>query len=146
LLPQLRKLNANIQDLSLPAAGGAQAFVVVSLRAASAGLVRQVAAVLWGCDALRFTKFLVFVDSEVNVHDSLAVLTAVGVNVNLERDWFTYDGPPRANESAGETSHLVRRIGLDATRGMPHKNAVGSAAGEEIVRAVTARWAEYGLP
>jgi 4-hydroxy-3-polyprenylbenzoate decarboxylase len=146
LLPQLRKLNANIQDLSLPAAGGAQAFVVVSLRTASAGLVRQVAAVLWGCDALRFTKFLVFVDSEVNVHDSLAVLAAVGANVNLERDLFTYDGPPRANESAGETSHLVRRIGLDATRGMPHKNAVGSAAGEEIVRAVTARWAEYGLP
>jgi len=145
LLPQLRTLNANIRDFSLPAAGGPHAFAVVSLANVSAGLVRQVAAAIWGSDALKFTRFLAIVDADVNVQDAVRVLSVIGAHVAPERDVFTFDGPIHTGDPAVDGGRLARRIGIDATRKPGTSGVAGSGASEETLRLVTARWAEYGL-
>lgn len=147
LLPQLRALNANIVDFSLPAVGGPHAFAVIALAHASPGLVRQVAAAIWGSSALKFTRFLAIVDAEVNVHDGQQVLAAIGTHVAAERDVFSHDGPSHITDPVFESRPLARRLGIDATRKANRPAASsGPAAGEETIRLVTARWAEYGLP
>lgn len=145
LLTQLRTLNPNIRDFCLPAVGGPHAFAVVSLASASAGLVRQVAAAVWGSDALRFTRFLAIVDADINVHAPSHVLSAIGANVAPERDVFMFDGPAYSGDLEVASAQLSRRIGIDATsKGGLHATS-RAAAGEEALRLVTARWAEYGL-
>jgi 4-hydroxy-3-polyprenylbenzoate decarboxylase len=145
LLPQLRTLNPNIRDFCLPAVGGPHAFAVVSLANASAGLVRQVAAAVWGSDVLRFTRFLAIVEADVDVHEPSQVLSAIGANVAPERDVFTFDGPAYASDQATGSAQLSRRIGIDATPKGGLQATSRAPAGEETLRLVTARWAEYGL-
>lgn len=144
LLPQLRTLHPNIHDVSLPAVGGLHAFAVVSLRQASPGRVRQAAAAIWGSDALRFTRYLAVVNTDVNVHDVSQVLAAIGMHAVPERDVFTFDGPARPGEAATR-GPLARRMGIDATRKPDEHGVAHATAGEETLRLVTARWAEYGL-
>ncbi len=147
LLSQLRTRNASIVDFSLPAMGGPHAFAVISLAGASAGLSRQVAAMAWASEPLRFTRFLAVVDAEVNVHDARQVLAAIGAHADPGRDVFSFDGPAHAADLV-VVGGLARRLAVDATRkGSPLVAGLAAgAASEEAVRLVTARWAEYGLP
>jgi 4-hydroxy-3-polyprenylbenzoate decarboxylase len=145
----LRSLTPYITDLSLPVAGGPHGFAVVSFRKRFPFHSRQIAAALWGNDALKFTKVLILVDSDVDVHDVARVATQVGANVAPERDVISFDGPAHATDPAGTLGSLARRLAIDATAKLPGEQSGGCPApldaGEETRRQVSARWAEYRL-
>jgi 4-hydroxy-3-polyprenylbenzoate decarboxylase len=145
----LRSLNPDIADLSLPVAGGPHGFAVVSFNKRFPFHSRQIAAALWGNDALKFTKVLILVDAGVDVHDVARVATQVGANVAPERDVISFDSPAHAADHAGTLGSLARRLAIDATTKLSAEQSGGSPApldaGEEIHRQVTARWAEYRL-
>jgi 4-hydroxy-3-polyprenylbenzoate decarboxylase len=145
----LRVQTPDVTDLSLPVAGGPHAFAVVSFKKRFPFHSRQIAAALWGNDAFKFTKVLILVDSDIDVHDVARVATQVGANVAPERDVIPFDGPAHATDHVGTLHPLARRLAIDATAKLPGEQAGGCPApldaGEEIRRQVTARWAEYRL-
>jgi 4-hydroxy-3-polyprenylbenzoate decarboxylase len=149
LLPALRRIAPDIVDLHLPALGGLDRYAFVALRKRYDFQARQVAAALWGSDALRFTKFLVLVDHDVNVHDVERVLENVGANVAPDRDLFSFDGPAHGSDHAGSLGPLARHLAIDATAKLPGEQQGAWPArldpGDEVHQLVTARWAEYRL-
>jgi 4-hydroxy-3-polyprenylbenzoate decarboxylase len=145
LLPAVRTLAPGVVDLHLPALGGLHRFAFVSLAKTYPFEARQVASALWGSAALRFTKFLMLVDADVNVRDIEAVLAEVGANASPQRDVFSYDGPT----PDGVISGLSRHVGIDATTKIPGEQGGPAAerliASSEVQQLVTSRWNEYGL-
>ena len=145
----LRSQMPDITDVSLPAAGGQHGFAVVAFQKRFPFHARQIAAALWGGEALRFTKFLILVDTGIDVHDAARVATQVGACVAPERDVIFFDGPAYVADHAGTLYPLARRLAIDATAKLPGEqsgNWPGALdAGDEIRRQVTARWAEYKL-
>ncbi len=148
LLPAVRTTSPDVVDLHLPAYGGLHHFAFVSIRKTHPFQARQAASALWGSAALRFTRFLIVVDAEVNVRDAQQVLSEVGAHASVERDVFSYDGPTHASDSTGPIA-LGRHLGIDATTKIAGEQSGAApqrlSAGEEIIARVTARWAEFKL-
>jgi 4-hydroxy-3-polyprenylbenzoate decarboxylase len=145
----LASVAPDVVDLHLPVLGGSHRFAFVSMRKRYPFHARQVAAALWGTEALKFTKFLILVDHGVQVHDLGVVLKHVGANVLPERDVFAFDGPVHGSDHAVGPALLARHLAIDATAKLAGEQPGGwpgaLEAGEEIRQLVTARWAEYKL-
>ncbi|MBI3836776.1 MAG: UbiD family decarboxylase [Planctomycetia bacterium] len=150
LLAPLRAAVPSLIDLHLPAYGGLDRWAFVSIRKTYPFQARQVASALWGSPVLKYTKFVVVVDEQVNVHDAPSVLAEVGANVAPERDVFPYDGPAHASDHANSMAPLGRHLGIDATAKIAGEQSgawpAPLATSEEIKQLVTARWGEYKLP
>lgn len=149
LLPAVRSVAPDVVDLHLPALGGRHRYAFASIRKRYPFHGRQVAAALWGTEALRFTKFLILVDHDVDVHDVRHMLAQVGANAAVERDVFSFEGPAHGSDHSAGSAPLAGRLAIDAT-----DKVVGEQSGDwperlaadEQTRAlVTARWAEYQL-
>lgn len=149
LLPALASVAPDVVDLHLPILGGLHRFAFVSIRKRYPFHARQIAAALWGTESLKFTKFLILVDHDVNVHNLGRVLELVGANVAPERDVFPFDGPGHSSDHAGGPTLLGRHLAFDATAKLAAEQS-GTwpevlDVGEEMRRQVTARWTEYKL-
>jgi 4-hydroxy-3-polyprenylbenzoate decarboxylase len=99
---------------------------------------------------MMFSKFIVIVDEDVNVHDEQAVLFAVGANVDPRRDTFIVDGPLDILDHAAPFEGAGSKIGIDATRKIAGEGVVRDwpmpmTMTEEVKRLVEGRWREYGL-
>jgi 4-hydroxy-3-polyprenylbenzoate decarboxylase len=139
----------DVVDLHLPPLGGMHRFAFVSMRKRYPFHARQIAAALWGTEALTFTKFLILVDHDVDVHDASRVLELVGANVAPQRDVFPFDGPSHSSDHAAGPAPLGRHLAFDATAKIAGEQS-GTwpellDAGDDVRRQVTARWAEYKL-
>ncbi len=148
LLPALRTLAPGIVDLHLPALGGLHNYAFVSIHKSYPFHARQVASALWGSQSLRFIKFLVLVDAEVNVRQARDVLAEIGANAAPDRDMFSYDGPI-AGAEPGSLAQFGRHVGIDATTKIAGEQVGPTTkrlnADTEIDELVDRRWSEYGL-
>lgn len=149
VLPALRTASPDVVDVHLPPAGGPHRFAFVALRKRYPFHARQVAAALWGTEALKFTKFLVLVDQDVNVHEPSRVWELVGANVAPGRDVFHFEGPAHPSDHATGAEPLARHLAIDATAKIDGERQGGWPelldAGRELREQVSARWAEYQL-
>lgn len=149
LLPALRAIVPELVDLHLPAFGGQHDYAFVAMRKRYPFHARQIAAALWGSTALGFTKFLILMDAEVNVHDVPRVLAEVGANVAPECDIFAHDGPAHTASHANSLGLLSRHVAIDATAKIAGERTGASPAplvvDDETRQRVTSRWAEYKL-
>ena len=149
LLAALGTTAPDVVDLHLPLFGGMHRFAFVAMRKRYPFHARQIAAALWGSEALKFTKFLILVDHDVNVHDAGRVVELVGANVAPERDVFPFDGPAHSSDHSSGPAPLGRHLAIDATAKIAGEQSGAWPelldAGEEVRRQVTARWAEYKL-
>ncbi|HEX3725931.1 MAG TPA: UbiD family decarboxylase [Pirellulales bacterium] len=149
LLPAVQAVVPGVVDLHLPPYAAPQHFAFVSIRKAYPYHARQVACALWGWQSLRFTKYLVIVDSEVNVRDTPGVLAEIGAHVAPEHDLFSYDGPGQAPSHGTPEGALQRHLGIDATAKIAGERSrlasVRLVPSDEIVRLVAGRWEQYQL-
>ena len=67
-----------------------------------------------------FSKLVVLVDADVDVHDQAAVWAAVSSHVDPESDVFFAEGPSDPFDPAGVEVGLARRMAIDATAKLPH--------------------------
>jgi len=150
-LPLIRLMVPEIVDLNLPVEGIFNNLAIVSVRKAYPGQARKVAHALWGLGQLMFTKVIVVVDEEVNVHDLGEVLWWVTTNIDPQRDVFFVQGPVDSLNHASPEQDFGSKMGIDATRKLPEE---GHRRGwpermvmtPEIKAKVSRRWEEYGLP
>jgi 4-hydroxy-3-polyprenylbenzoate decarboxylase len=149
-LPLLQMLIPDIIDYNLPRWGAFHNFCFVKIRKEYPFQARKVASGIWGAGQMMFSKFIVIVDEDVNVHDEQAVLFAVGANVDPRRDTFIVDGPLDILDHAAPFEGAGSKIGIDATRKIAGEGVVRDwpmpmTMTEEVKRLVEGRWREYGL-
>jgi 4-hydroxy-3-polyprenylbenzoate decarboxylase len=149
-LPLLQMVIPDIVDYHLPQWGAFHNICFVKIHKEYPLQARKVASSIWGAGQMMFTKFIVVVDEDVDVHDEQAVMFAVGANVDPRRDTFLVDGPMDILDHAAPYFGAGSKMCIDATRKIHGEGTVRDwprslEMSEDIRRLVDGRWHEYGL-
>lgn len=150
-LPLLQTIIPDIIDYHLPQWGAFHNICVVQIKKDYPLQARKVASSIWGAGQMMFTKFIIIVDEDVNIHDEQAVMFAVGANVDPRRDTFIVDGPIDILDHAAPYYGAGSKMGIDATRkikgeGIVRDWPVALKMSDDVLRLIERRWSEYGLP
>lgn len=115
-LPLLKTIIHDIIDYDLPMFGAFHncAFLKVKKEYPLQG--RRVMHSVWGAGQMAWTKTIVVVDEDVDVHDTTAVLKAVGERCIPARDTELVRGPLDILDHAAPHLGAGGKMGLDATR------------------------------
>ncbi|HEV2519944.1 MAG TPA: menaquinone biosynthesis decarboxylase [Thermoplasmata archaeon] len=115
-LPVVRLVLPEIVDMNLPVEGLFINVAVVAIRKAYPGHPRKVMHALWGLGQLMFTRYVVVVDDDVDVHDLSEVLYRVGLQADPGRDLELVEGPVDQLSISNAVPNVGAKIGIDATR------------------------------
>jgi 4-hydroxy-3-polyprenylbenzoate decarboxylase len=92
-LPMIRKTLPEIQDMHFPAEGIFHNLVLVSIDKRYPGHARKIMNAFWGLGQLMFSKTIIVVDKDVDVHDLSQVAWIVGTHYDPLRDVQMTRGP-----------------------------------------------------
>lgn len=118
-LPLLRVTLPEIVDMNLPVHGVFHNLAILSIKKEYPAHGRKVMHALWGLGQMMFTKTLIIVDHDVNVHDLSEVTWVVGNNIDPKRDAVFVDGPVDVLDHAAPALAYGSKVGIDATRKWP---------------------------
>jgi 4-hydroxy-3-polyprenylbenzoate decarboxylase len=149
-LPLLKILIPDIIDYHLPMWGSFHNMVFVKIKKHYPLQARRVMSAIWGAGQMAFTKMIVVVDDDVNVHDEQEVMYMVGANVDPRRDVMMIDGPLDILDHASPYYGAGSKMGIDATRkiageGLVREFPARLAYPEATLQRIEQRWREYGL-
>ncbi len=122
-LPLLKTIVHDIEDYHLPMFGCFHNCAFIRIRKQYALQARRVMHAVWGAGQMAWTKMIVVVDDDVNVHDEEAVLRALFKHCEFARDVELVNGPLDILDHASPRLGAGHKIGFDATR---------KIAGEEV--------------
>ena len=74
---------------------------------------------LWGMGQMMFTKYLVVVDDDVDVHNTSEVLFRLCANTDPQRDSIFTKGPSDVLDHATSEIASGSKLGIDATKKLP---------------------------
>ena len=115
-LPVFQMNFPEIVDIALPAEGTFHNLVFVSIRKTYPMQAYKIMYGLWGMGQMMFTKYIVVVDADVDVHDTSAVLFHLCANTDPKRDSILTKGPADVLDHATDQVGMGSKIGFDATR------------------------------
>ena len=115
-LPLIKKTTPEIRDMHFPAQGIFHNLVIVSIDKRYPGHARKIMHTLWGLGQLMFSKVIVVVDEDVDVHDEREVAWIVGTHMDPERDIQFTHGPVDDLDQASPLPAYGSKMGIDATR------------------------------
>ena len=115
-LPLLRVTLPEIVDMNLPVHGVFHNLAIISIKKEYPAHARKVMHALWGLGQMMFTKILIVVDHDVNVHDLSEVTWIVGNHIDPKRDTIFVEGPVDVLDHAAPALAYGSKIGIDATR------------------------------
>jgi 4-hydroxy-3-polyprenylbenzoate decarboxylase len=118
-LPILQMTLPELVDIALPAEGVFHNLVFVSIKKTYPMQAYKVMHGLWGMGQMMFTKYLVVVDDDVDVHNTSDVLFRLCANTDPERDSIFTKGPADVLDHATTRIAIGSKLGLDATRKLP---------------------------
>ncbi len=149
-LPLLKILIPDIVDYSLPMWGAFHNCIFIKIKKYYPYQARKVISSVWGAGQMMFTKVVIVVDDDIDVHDEQEVMFHLCANVDWRRDTVIVDGPVDILDHASPFEGAGSKIGIDATRKMPGEGEVREyppiiEMSDAIKAKVTERWAEYGF-
>ncbi|MCB9383941.1 MAG: menaquinone biosynthesis decarboxylase [Bryobacterales bacterium] len=118
-LPLMRLQLPEVIDMAMPAEGIFHNLMLVSIRKSFPGHARKVMNQIWGLGQAMFTKCIVVVDEDVNVHDYSEVAWKALNNIDPERDIQFTMGPIDSLDHASRLANYGSKMGIDATRKWP---------------------------
>lgn len=118
-LPLLKKAVPEIIDYDLPIEGIFHNFVIVSIEKTYPGQARKVMMALWGLGQMQFSKCILVVDQDVDVHNYKEVFWHALNCLDPKRDLLVTEGPADCLEHASPAAHIGGKVGLDATKKLP---------------------------
>ena len=129
-LPLLRTITPDVEDYDLPMFGAFHNCAVMQIEKAYALQGRRMMSSVWGAGQMAWTKIVIVVDRDVDVHDERAVLRAVAERCDVDRDVAFVKGPLDILDHAAPGLGAGTKIGFDATRRWPEEEAaLGARAG-----------------
>jgi 4-hydroxy-3-polyprenylbenzoate decarboxylase len=118
-LPVLRMNFPELVDIALPAEGVFHNLVFVSIRKSYPMQAFKIMYGLWGMGQMMFTKYIVVVDQDVNVHNTSEVLFRLCANTDPQRDAVFTRGPSDVLDHATSQMACGSKMGIDATGKLP---------------------------
>ncbi|MSU35287.1 MAG: UbiD family decarboxylase [Pedosphaera sp.] len=115
-LPVFRMTFPEILDIALPAEGVFHNLVFVSIRKTYPMQAYKIMHGLWGMGQMMFTKYIIVVDDDVDVHDTREVLFRWCANTDPQRDGLSTRGPADVLDHATPEVGMGSKMGFDATR------------------------------
>jgi 4-hydroxy-3-polyprenylbenzoate decarboxylase len=124
-LPLLRTIILDIADYHLPLFGCFHNCAFVQIRKSYPLHGRRVMHAIWGAGQMSWTKLIIVVDDDVNVHDELAVMRSLFERCDFARDLEMVNGPLDILDHAAPRLGAGHKLGLDATRKVPGEEVNG---------------------
>jgi 4-hydroxy-3-polyprenylbenzoate decarboxylase len=115
-LPIIQKTHPEIIDMHFPAEGIFHNLVIVSIDKRYPGHARKIMNAFWGLGQLMFSKTIIVVDRDVDVHDVSEVAWIVGTHMDPSRDVQMTKGPVDDLDDAADLPAYGGKMGIDATR------------------------------
>jgi 4-hydroxy-3-polyprenylbenzoate decarboxylase len=114
-LPIFKMTFPEIVDIALPAEGVFHNLVFVSIKKSYPMQAFKIMHGLWGMGQMMFTKYIVVVDADVNVHNTSEVLFRLCANTDPQRDAIFTKGPADVLDHATTELAIGTKMGIDAT-------------------------------
>jgi 4-hydroxy-3-polyprenylbenzoate decarboxylase len=118
-LPILKMTFPELVDLALPPEGVFHNLVFVSIRKTYPMQAFKIMHGLWGMGQMMFTKYIVVVDDDVDVHNTREVLFRLCANTDPQRDAIFTKGPADVLDHATSELAIGSKMGIDATHKLP---------------------------
>ena len=115
-LPVFRMNFPEIVDLALPAEGVFHNLVFVSIRKQYPYQAYKIMHGLWGMGQMMFSKYIVVVDEDCDVHNTSEVLFRLCANTDPQRDSTFIKSPCDSLDHAPSVPNIGSHMGFDATR------------------------------
>lgn len=153
-LPLLKTLVPDIIDYDLPMFGAFHNCAFIKISKEYPLQARRVMHAIWGAGQMAWTKMIVVVDEDVNVHDYEEVMFHVCANADPGRDLEIVNGPLDILDHASPRLGAGHKLGIDATRKIKGEEVNGHPVrdwppilemADDVVSKVTKHWKEYGL-
>ena len=130
-----------ILNFDYPMSDVLQGCLVVSIKKESKDDVRQLMEELWSQDAMKYNKFFIVVDEDVDSTDTSKVAWKVFNNIDAMRDLVIREVP---------SEQFGHRLGIDATKKLAmdgHQRVWPDdiVMSDDVKEKVTRRWSEYGI-
>jgi 4-hydroxy-3-polyprenylbenzoate decarboxylase len=114
-LPILKMNFPELVDLALPAEGVFHNLVFVSIKKTYPMQAYKIMHGLWGMGQMMFTKYIVVVDADVDVHNTSEVLFRLCATTDPQRDAIFTRGPADVLDHATSELAVGTKMGIDAT-------------------------------
>ncbi|MEY4594504.1 MAG: hypothetical protein RIQ47_914 [Bacteroidota bacterium] len=131
LVPIKMTMVPEIVDMVLPIEGVFHNLVIVKINKEYPGQASKVMHSLWGAGQMMFTKMMVIVDGDVNIHDSAAVAQYVSNHFDPQQDTYFSSGPVDVLDHSCSVMAFGGKIGIDATAKTPEELAMRAAGSEK---------------
>ena len=118
-LPIFKMNFPELVDIALPAEGVFHNLVFASIRKTYPMQAYKIMHGLWGMGQMMFSKYIVIVDHDVNVHNTSEVLFRLCANTDPQRDTIFTRGPSDVLDHATPLIAVGTKMGVDATRKLP---------------------------
>ncbi len=118
-LPIFKMNFPEIVDIALPAEGVFHNLVFVSIKKTYPMQAYKIMHGLWGMGQMMFTKYIVVVDADVDVHNTSEVLFRLCANTDPQRDSIFTKGPSDVLDHATSEIASGSKLGIDATKKLP---------------------------
>ncbi len=149
-LPLLKIIMPEVLDINLPMAGTFHNCVIVKIHKKYPGQGKKIINGVWGSGQMSLSKFVIVLDSEVNIHDLNEVAFKVFSNVDPVRDTVFTEGPLDILDHASSLMGIGGKMGIDATRKWKGEGFERDWPNELIMtnnikKLVDSKWSEFGL-
>ena len=121
-LPVFKMNFPELVDMTLPAEGVFHNLVFVSIRKQYPYQAFKVMHGLWGMGQMMFSKYIVVVDDDCDVHNTSEVLFRLCANTDPARDTTVIKNPSDSLDHAPSEQNIGSHMGFDATRKLPGEN------------------------
>ncbi|MGB0954338.1 MAG: menaquinone biosynthesis decarboxylase [Planctomycetota bacterium] len=150
LLPILQKQFPEVLDYRMPFEGVAHNLMYLQIKKSYPGHARKLMNAIWGLGQAMFTKVIVVVDEDVNIHDDSEVAWNVLNHIDPQRDLEFTLGPIEVLDHASRAACYGSKVGIDATRKWPEEGFTRDwpdaiVMSDDIKKKVADRWQELGF-
>jgi 4-hydroxy-3-polyprenylbenzoate decarboxylase len=115
-LPVMKMQYPEIADVAMPAEGIFHNLMIVAIRKSYPGHARKIMNAIWSLGQAMFTKVIVVVDHDVDVHNYSEVVWKALCAIDPERDVQFNLGPADTLDHASRIQDFGSKMGIDATR------------------------------
>ncbi len=133
LAPIKMTMVPEIVDMVLPVEGVFHNLVIVKINKDYPGQALKVMNSLWGAGQMMFTKMMIVVDGDVNIHDNIEVARYISENTDPAYDFVFSQGPADVLDHSCSTMAFGGKMGIDATRKHPEELAFRNQMNKSIV-------------
>lgn len=116
LAPIKMTMVPEIVDMVLPVEGVFHNLVIVKIKKDYPGQALKVMNSMWGAGQMMFTKMMIIVDGDVNIHDQAEVASYVAKHADAYRDFIFTQGPADVLDHSCSSMAFGGKMGIDATQ------------------------------